>query len=440
MVTYAQHRKRIDEEIKCIIASNILKDKRVFIFGYGILTQYVANCLSEEGIPIEGYLENDSSKWGNNMAGAEVISPSKLPKGEDIRVVIYSRYDYEMIEQLLSENYAAKEQIVHLKYVKACYDDFWMDESYETALSEMRSGEAIYKRIKKEDEFLLIATTASCGDHYFWRLTLDQFLKKHGINKYKIVVASNPIKDVLSLFNEEAVIILTMEEIDNLLRYVMFVGESNIDCFMIYPQYACVRRSGYMAMAMGRHFEEIFPKYVFCLGDDYEPHFPELNKDREQADRIEKKLAEIGVKKGEGILLSPYSNSTEGLPKEFWDDVAEKLKEKGYRVFTNVAGSETPVDGTEELRCSFRELPSYLEYLGNTIALKSGYCEIIGHVNCRQVIVHREVVKHFDAKTNGFEQMDMRKGNLSPDAIQFIYDDKDYSNTLKEVVNALPAL
>ena len=56
------------------------------------------------------------------------------------------------------------------------------------------------------------------------------------------------------------------------------------------------------------------------------------------------------------IILLPHAKTFENLTPEFWEEVAQRLKEKNYIVYTNVAGNEKPVKGTEPLKVSFVEL------------------------------------------------------------------------------------
>ena len=52
------------------------------------------------------------------------------------------------------------------------------------------------------------------------------------------------------------------------------------------------------------------------------------------------------------IILLPHAITFQNLTLEFWEEVAQRLKEKNYIVYTNVAGDEKPVKGTEPLKVS----------------------------------------------------------------------------------------
>ena len=73
------------------------------------------------------------------------------------------------------------------------------------------------------------------------------------------------------------------------------------------------------------------------------------------------------------IILLPHAKTfSTTLNKEFWEKIAQRLKEKNYIVYTNVAGSEQPVEGTEPISITFNELYYITNKVKCFVGLNSG--------------------------------------------------------------------
>lgn len=84
------------------------------------------------------------------------------------------------------------------------------------------------------------------------------------------------------------------------------------------------------------------------------------------------------------IILLSYANSfKKTLNKEFWLKMAQRLKEKNYIVYTNVAGEEQPIEGTEPFKVSFNELYYVTDKVKCFIGLRSGVLDFLAMTDAK---------------------------------------------------------
>ena len=79
------------------------------------------------------------------------------------------------------------------------------------------------------------------------------------------------------------------------------------------------------------------------------------------------------IDKERTIILLPHCYTfRKALNKEFWEKMANLLKEKNYIVYTNVTGEEKPIEGTEPFSASFPELYHLTDKVKCFIGINSG--------------------------------------------------------------------
>ena len=82
------------------------------------------------------------------------------------------------------------------------------------------------------------------------------------------------------------------------------------------------------------------------------------------------------------IILAPYAVTYYELTKQtnesFWKDMAARLKDKGYIVYTNVNGiSEKPIEGTESITTTFSELYYVSDKVKCFVGIRSGIFDFL---------------------------------------------------------------
>lgn len=93
---------------------------------------------------------------------------------------------------------------------------------------------------------------------------------------------------------------------------------------------------------------------------------------------------------GRKIILSPYAQTVPELPLTFWEKLADCLKDKGYSVYTNVAGSQKAIRGTVPLKCSLEEILAYADAADYFIGIRSGIFDLIVSCHCKIVVLYPE--------------------------------------------------
>lgn len=61
------------------------------------------------------------------------------------------------------------------------------------------------------------------------------------------------------------------------------------------------------------------------------------------------------------VILSPYAKSVTTLPVRIWEEITSDYSRRGYQVFTNVAGEEQPLPGTQHISPAICKMKSVVE-------------------------------------------------------------------------------
>ncbi len=83
------------------------------------------------------------------------------------------------------------------------------------------------------------------------------------------------------------------------------------------------------------------------------------------------------------IILLPYAKTFETLDINFWIRLVKIFADKNYIVYTNVAGDEQPVAGTEPLNVNFAELNFIADKVKCFIGLRSGVFDFLGMTDAK---------------------------------------------------------
>ena len=91
-----------------------------------------------------------------------------------------------------------------------------------------------------------------------------------------------------------------------------------------------------------------------------------------------------GLRSGRSVLLCPINNSQKKLPDIFWKTVAERLNDKGYKVFTNMGGLNPvngpptmPVEGTTPVDLPINLVVSFANFAGRVITGSNGMLNLM---------------------------------------------------------------
>ena len=391
-----------------------MEGKRIFLFGLNIYTECINNFLYEEGYRISAVLDNDKGKQGKDVIDIPVLAPDSISWSEQDMVLIVSKHEKSMREQIrqLSDGIVETVSLVDLvRYTedRENSEKFWLDENYKFHVEQLVLGETIYHRVKQKEP--LVVFLHSIGDIFLFRIYLPEYKKRNGLEDVKIIVSSDGTYNTARIFGMNNVEKVTEKECLALIKYIFFL-ENKDD--IVYVAEWWVRPMGvYKNVGWPRYIA----KYIFRLDDPYQLDYPSIWK----GELNETELLKKGLMKGKSIILAPYANSVSELPLQFWNILAERLRKLGYFVFTNTAGKQKPVKGTKKIDIPLEQIGIYLEYAGYFIALRSGLCDIAGHSRCKQIIIYREYMLQ-----QGILETDLHVEHVSDHAIQYTYCDRDF--------------
>lgn len=94
--------------------------------------------------------------------------------------------------------------------------------------------------------------------------------------------------------------------------------------------------------------------------------------------------AQLGMVRGESVILLPDNNSNTPLPNEFWQSLADKLCAEGKMVFTNLAGNayqgqrQEPFKNTHAISLTLDQAIPLVEYAGRAISGCNGMYAMLG--------------------------------------------------------------
>ena len=89
------------------------------------------------------------------------------------------------------------------------------------------------------------------------------------------------------------------------------------------------------------------------------------------------------------VLISPYAKSVPLMPRYYFEKIAKSLVGKGYKVYTNCAGDEEVIDGTDPLKCSLEDLYGLAkEKEIKFIGLRSGICDLLALTDIKMYVLY----------------------------------------------------
>lgn len=98
------------------------------------------------------------------------------------------------------------------------------------------------------------------------------------------------------------------------------------------------------------------------------------------------------ISKGKTVLLIPYSVSMEEIDIHFWEKMATRIQDKGFKVITNVKGeNESAINGTEAVKIPLNILVPFVEECGNVIGVRSGILDVMEMADAKMIILYPKV-------------------------------------------------
>lgn len=398
----------------------------IVCFGANKPAEMAVNYLGNHGIAVDAIVDNNPAAWGQRKFGVKISSPEKL-LGEyksNAVILIASRYYDDMCLQLSAMGY---EQGVHI-FQTASFTDYSIeqDKAEEYCVSARR-GLELYRGLLNEygrDVRVLISPCSGLGDIYMIGRYLNGWLTRSGTDNYVLVITGGGSRKVAALYGiEDNTIVMKQQQIDDLVVLSDLLGSAvHIEVLLHCYRHADIL-SCFELIKSSVNWGDLYRYALFGLDDDVSLAYPEWNvNERGVSERLEK----MGAKKGKSVLMAPYAVSLTSVSDYVWEELAARLAQRGYTVFTNCFNqSEVPIEGTEPVSFDIAETKAVLDYMGAFVGLRSGICDIISGLSCRKVIIYPDELSRNFYSLNGM--------GLCGDAVELAWINADITEGQPEL-------
>lgn len=380
----AQYYREMQENCGKLERSGILGHRRIFLFGHCNATEELAGLLMEKGYAVTAILDNSKEKQGRTYRGIPIVPPEAVlsdgrDKGEDREdlVCIATRFYEAMHAQLVSLGFAGevRKLVDYNTYAEYSLSEEMIGRKRKRAEYGKSLVEALER--KHPGHFRIFCPFSALGDVYFCMSYLPHFLQKRGRERYVVCVAGQACGEAASLFDSCPVEVMQQKDLDAAIQAEMYMQDE--DFFIAHQDRPYVVNLHKALPQKKIPLEKIYCCGVFGLPKETVPAVPT---------RWNRYAGLEKIREGRAVILSPYAKSVAALPAKIWQDLVSDYKEQGYQVFTNAAGDEMPLAGTESISPAIREMKSVVERAGTFIGIRSGICDVIRTANCRKIALY----------------------------------------------------
>lgn len=388
-------------QLHTIIETQRFSGRMVLAMGSSNNVQILQNYLSCYSLKIQAILDNDPRKRGTWCGECRIFRPEEIlqPFQEKALILIFSPgYAGEMKKQLMGMGYQENIHFFILEDFRQL-EDGW--RFFFRMLNEARKGMRIYKDILKKygkDTHIFIVRGAT-GDVFLNGLYLERYVQKRGIEKFALAGDAKGLRKIAALFGIMNTVPLGFIEAERLQQCYKFFRCKNLTDLFMWQGSLYINRCQ-TRMHKEFNFLDTYTYYIYkgmvSQKEWKQPVFQPLSE------TLENKYRELGLKKGKTIIVAPFAYSVKNLPAWFWDELAKRLQKKGYAVFANINTSVeiNPFDHMNPFFFPFEECEAVLRYCGYFIALRSGLCDIVSMIPCRQVLLYPEEMDPIDYRVH----------------------------------------
>lgn len=271
-----------------------------------------------------------------------------------------------------------------------------------------------YKKLRKKvgKNAHVIFFRGATGDTYIQFLLLDSYLKEKQITNYVLAGDSTGLLPLSRIFCCSNV--MTVPFLEYIEKAYLFIDGEGMN--VIFP--FCWADNFHINKCRIRMTE------AFDFMDTYKYFSFQMNtKNIVYRQPVFRKVDENlifswekqGIIKDKTVLIAPDANSVTRLPIWFWNGIIKELQGLGYTVFFNC--SYFTFFRASNLFTAYDSCVPMLEYAGNFIGVRSGFCDIISSAKCNKVILYPKIQSSIDyskhrseIEFSGLEVMGLYKG------------------------------
>ena len=381
-----------------LMEENAIQGKRVYLFGHCNATEELANLLLEKGFSVEGILDNNEAKYGNQYQGIEIVPPLAILKEEPEKtlVCIVARAYAAMAAQLKRIGYKGmvRKLVDYNTYAEYSLSFDTISRKQERA----DRGSFLLQGMKENypDCFKILCPFSALGDIYFMMSYLPYFLEKREIKRWVVGVIGDACGQVARLFGAAHVEVLTQKDMDEMIQAALYMeDEATFIPHQDRPYVVNLSKALYIKKIP---LEQIYCCGVFGLPSSTKPVLPSQLGTYGKLEEIEK---------GRSVIFSPYAKSVTALKKEIWEQIVGDFQRMGYSCYTNVIGEEEPLEGTLGISPSIDQVQSVVEWAGIFVGIRSGLCDVIREASCRKVALYPDY-NYCDTKWKAIEMYGLK--------------------------------
>ena len=420
---YEQHKNEdLISRQKNIISKNVdLSDKNIYIYAD---TSYAMLCIDGyREYNIAGIIDRDETKTGATRKDKPIYNLSKLDElNFDKDVVFITNYKYVEVVIKLHSLGGVRDRDYFIMNPRPDIVDWGDDEFVEFIFEEINKGKMVYSDLRNDypsEKFLLSPWSAS-GDIYVAGLYLTDYIKEHCPNGYIVLVTSKSAEKISLLLGYKTVM-LSPEDMNSLMVYVRYVGfdECNsLNTNVNYPNRLSSQRFNEMYRAVDFNTAHQRMAFSSSIKKTY------LKLKQRNADDVFK---EHNLIKNKTILISPYSATLGNIPAGYADKIVSSLQEKGYRICTNVAGDEKPIEGTVGLFLPYDIVLDFVNKSAGIIGMRSGLIDVVSSTVSKMVVIHQKT--HY--RYFGLQYMGLKTDNI----LEMNPDDYSWDDIVRRTVD-----
>lgn len=373
------HYKEMISAFDLLEREGCIQGKKIYLFGHCNATEELADLLLSKEYDPAAILDNNSSKHGNTYRGIMIESPLKIMDDdpEQTIVCIVARAYAAMAKQLKKLGY--KGQIRKLVDYNSYAEYSLSDETIARMKARERRGQGVLDELGRKYPgcFQVLCPFSALGDIYLMMSYLPHFLQKRKIERCVIGVIGRACAQVVRLFGEYHVEVLSQKDMDETIQAALYTRDENV---YIPHQDRPYVVDLFKALYIKRiSLEQMYCCGVFGLPADTKPYEPS---------RFQKYSGLEQIKQGRAVILSPYAKSVTSLPGSLWEQIVASYSEQGYQCFTNVAGEELPLPGTQPICPAISEIRSVVERAGTFVGIRSGICDVLRTAEARKIALY----------------------------------------------------
>lgn len=374
-----KHHEEMAKNLQRIEEKDAIRHKRIYLFGHCNATEELADLLLDKGYGISAILDNNQEKYGKRYRGVPVRGPATVlaePSSLSM-VLIVSRFYEAMYAQLRRLGYTG--EVWKLVDYNTYAEYSLSDDTIERKRARVSEGMDTIRRLRARypGAFRVFCPFQALGDVCFCMSYLPLFLQRKGVFDHVVCVVGDGCGEVAALFGAEQVEVMEQAQMDAAVQAELYMQDGH--AFIAHqdrPYVVDLPRALYIKKIP---LEIMYRCGVFGLPQETRPVSPTRWTAYGELDRI---------KEGHAVILAPYAKSVPALPDEVWKEIVRLYQSRGYQMFTNVAGDEDPIDGTEPIRPQIREMRSVVERAGTFIGIRSGLCDVIRTADCRKIALY----------------------------------------------------